>query len=154
MSPSSAVFMSPNSSPDCSHVTGNVQRRSLPGVAILSTFWSGPKLSFLSSLCLCSCSPAPQLGAVFCYLPGGLQGSPGRSWVAGLRVPLILFTGTFILHIKCKSPPPPPPTPAASSWKRWNKTRRCGFSFSKLALNMWPWVSHWILGTFVLPSVQ
>ena len=99
--------------------------------------------------------PGPTAGSpVSCYLPGGLQGSPGRSWVAGLRVPLILFTGTFILHIKCKSPPPPPPTPAASSWKRWNKTRRCGFSFSKLALNMWPWVSHWILGTFVLPSVQ
>lgn len=51
--------------------------------------------------------PGPTAGSpVSCYLLGGLQGSPGRSCVAGLRVPLILFTVTFILHIKCKSLPP------------------------------------------------
>lgn len=28
---------------------------------------------------------------------------------------------------------------------RWNKTRICGFSVSKLALNIQPWVSYWTL---------
>lgn len=55
---------------------------------------------------------------------------------------------TLILHIKCKSIFF---KTSCKILKRRAKPRTYGFSFSKLALNMWSWVSPWTLQSLSPP---